>query len=34
MPNVSRRLAYMDDGELDALFAFLKTVEPRPFGQR
>jgi mono/diheme cytochrome c family protein len=27
-------LAYMNDGELDALFAFLKTVEPRPFGQR
>jgi len=29
-----KSLAYMDDGEIDALFAFLKTVEPRPFGQR
>ena len=29
-----KSLAYMDDGELDALFAFLKTVEARPFGQR
>jgi mono/diheme cytochrome c family protein len=27
-------LGYMNDGEIDALFAFLKTVEPRPFGQR
>ena len=29
-----KSLAYMDDGELDALFAFLKTVEARPAGQR
>ena len=29
-----KSLAYMDDTELDALFAFLKTVEPRPSGQR
>lgn len=29
-----KSLAYMNDGELDALFAFLKTVEPRPLGQR
>jgi mono/diheme cytochrome c family protein len=29
-----KSLAYMNDGELDALFAYLKTVEPRPFGQR
>src|SRR5262245_8547192 len=29
-----KSLAYMDDGELDALFAFLKTVEARPSGQR
>jgi mono/diheme cytochrome c family protein len=29
-----KSLVYMNDGELDALFAYLKTVEPRPFGQR
>jgi mono/diheme cytochrome c family protein len=29
-----KSLTYMDDGELDALFAYLKTLEPRPFGQR
>jgi len=29
-----KSLAYMNDSELDALFAFLKTVEARPFGQR
>jgi hypothetical protein len=29
-----KSLVYMDDAELDALFAFLKTVEPRPSGQR
>jgi mono/diheme cytochrome c family protein len=29
-----KALAYMSDPEVDALFAFLKTVEPRPFGQR
>jgi mono/diheme cytochrome c family protein len=29
-----KALGYMNDTELDALFAFLKTVEPRPFGQR
>lgn len=29
-----KALAYMNDTELDALFAFLKTVESRPFGQR
>jgi mono/diheme cytochrome c family protein len=29
-----KALAFMDDTEIDALFAFLKTVEPRPFGQR
>ena len=29
-----KSLAYMNDGELDALFAFLKTVEARPSGQR
>ena len=29
-----KSLAYMDDSELDALFAFLKTVEARPAGQR
>ena len=29
-----KSLAYMNDGEIDALFAFLKTVEARPFGQR
>ena len=32
MPFMS--LAYMNDAELDALFAYLKTVEARPFGQR
>lgn len=29
-----KSLAYMSDAELDALFAFLKQLEPRPFGQR
>ena len=29
-----KSLVYMDDAELDALFAFLKTVEARPSGQR
>lgn len=29
-----KSLAFMNDAELDALFAFLKTVDPRPFGQR
>jgi mono/diheme cytochrome c family protein len=29
-----KSLAYMSDAELDALFAFLKSLEPRPFGQR
>ena len=29
-----KSLAQMNDAELDDLFAFLKTVEPRPFGQR
>lgn len=29
-----KALAFMDDTEIDALFAFLKTVEPRPFGGR
>jgi mono/diheme cytochrome c family protein len=29
-----KALAYMNDAEVDTLFAFLKTVEPRPFGQR
>ena len=29
-----KSLVYMDDGELDALYAYLKTIEPRPFGQR
>lgn len=29
-----KSLAYMDDGELDALFAFLKSLDARPFGQR
>ena len=29
-----KALAYMNDPEIDALFAFLKTIEPRPFGQR
>ena len=28
-----KSLAYMSDAELDALFAFLKTLEPRPFGK-
>jgi mono/diheme cytochrome c family protein len=27
-------LAYMSDTEVDALFTFLKTLEPRPFGGR
>jgi mono/diheme cytochrome c family protein len=29
-----KSLAYMNDGEIDALFAFLKSLDPRPFGQR
>ena len=29
-----KSLAYMNDGELDALFAFLKSLDARPFGQR
>jgi mono/diheme cytochrome c family protein len=29
-----KSLVYMNDGELDALFAYLKTIDPRPFGQR
>jgi mono/diheme cytochrome c family protein len=29
-----KALAYMNDSEVDALFAFLKTLEPRPFGGR
>lgn len=29
-----KALAYMSDPEVGALFAFLKTVEPRPFGER
>lgn len=29
-----KALAYMNDSEIDALFAFLKTLEPRPSGQR
>ena len=29
-----KSLAYMNDPELDALFAYLKTVGPRPSGQR
>jgi len=29
-----KSLAYMSDAELDALFAYLKTIEPRAFGQR
>jgi mono/diheme cytochrome c family protein len=29
-----KALGYMNDPEIDALFAFLKTVEPRPFGER
>ena len=29
-----KSLAYMSDPELDALFAFLKSLDPRPSGQR
>jgi mono/diheme cytochrome c family protein len=29
-----KSLAYMNDAELDALFAFLKTLDARPFGGR
>jgi hypothetical protein len=29
-----KSLAYMNDGEIDALFAFLKSLDARPFGQR
>ncbi|HEY7642652.1 MAG TPA: cytochrome c [Steroidobacteraceae bacterium] len=29
-----KALAFMNDAELDALYAFLKTLEPRPSGQR
>jgi mono/diheme cytochrome c family protein len=29
-----KALAYMSDAEVDALFTFLKTLEPRPFGGR
>jgi mono/diheme cytochrome c family protein len=29
-----KALAYMNDAEVDSLYAFLKTVEPRPFGGR
>ena len=29
-----KSLAYMNDGEIDAVFAFLKTLEARPSGQR
>jgi mono/diheme cytochrome c family protein len=29
-----KSLAHMNDPELDALFAFLKSLDPRPFGQR
>ena len=29
-----KALAYMNDPEVDALFAYLKTLQPRPFGGR
>lgn len=29
-----KALAYMNDSEIDALYTYLKTVEPRPFGGR
>ncbi len=29
-----KSLAHMSDAELDALFAFLKSLNARPFGER